>query len=223
MADRQKKSANSLTNEEKLGNKTVKIYSYVVDHDHGLSPNPRHGLCTLAHCKFKKFGKSRNNIVEMANEGDWILGTGGQSSHSAGNGKIIYLMRVDEKLDFHDFLKDSRFTNRADQCDREEGNTFALVSKQYYYFGRNALSIQDLPEQLRGLSLEKKGPNYRSDLSQQQIELLISWFDLNIKLGIHGDPCSPVDSYSDEQNTFCLSTCTPQPVQASQICKPNQC
>ena len=35
--------------------------------------------------------------MELAEEGDWIAGTGGADlSKSAGHGKLIYAMRVDE-------------------------------------------------------------------------------------------------------------------------------
>lgn len=54
------------------------LFSYVVDHDHGFAPNPYGGYCTLVHCKFGG-ERGRQNIVEMAKVGDWIVGTGGRS------------------------------------------------------------------------------------------------------------------------------------------------
>jgi hypothetical protein len=169
----------------------LKLFSYVVDHDHGLSPNPASGYCTLVHCKFNATGK-RRNIVELAKKGNWILGTGGNSHSSAGNGNIVYLMRVDEKLPFMEFLKAPRFAGRADQYDSGAGNEFALVSKHYFYFGKNALSISSLPDSLRALSLEKKGPGHRADLSHENVKAFISWFEENVRLGVHGRPCDPI-------------------------------
>ena len=199
---------------------TMKLYSYVVDHDHGLSPNPADGFCTLVHCKFNKSGK-RRNIVEMANIGDWVLGTGGQSSESAGNGKIIYLMHVDEKPDFVDFLKDSRFYGRSDQCDQGEGNTAALISKHFYYFGCNA---ENIPPQFLDLPIEKKGPGYRSDLPLHQVEQFISWFQKNKSTGIHGGPCSPIDNCNMQPpQSFCPSPRVKPPSQPTPICKPKWC
>lgn len=198
----------------------MRLYSYVVDHDHGLSPNPVDGFCTLVHCKFNKSGK-RRNIVEMSKIGDWVLGTGGQNSESSGNGKIVYLMRVDETPSFLDFLKDSRFLGRADQCDLGEGNTAALISKHFYYFGRNAV---DIPPQFRNLPIEKKGPGYRSDLQLQQVEQLISWFQKNKNIGVHGGPCSPIDNYVQSPQLFCPSACVkPPPPRHTPICKPKCC
>ncbi|WP_160315785.1 hypothetical protein [Mariprofundus ferrooxydans] len=194
----------------------MKLYSYVVDHDHGLSPNPADDFCTLVHCKFNKSGR-RRNIVEMAEVGDWVLGTGGENSESAGNGKIVYLMRVDETPSFLDFLKDARFFGRADHCDLGEGNTAALVSKHFYYFGRNAV---DIPPQFRNSSLEKKGPGYRSDMTLQQIEKFISWIQKNKNTGVHGEPCSPINNYMQPSQTSCPSSCLKPPLlQSTPICK----
>ena len=76
----------------------VELYSYVVDHDTGFAPNPYGGLCTLCRCKFRKHRQGKRNIVELAKVGDWVIGTGGANKKkSAGHGKLIYAMRVDEK------------------------------------------------------------------------------------------------------------------------------
>jgi hypothetical protein len=75
----------------------TRLFSYVVDHDLGYAPDPFGGYCSLVQCKFSKTGK-RKNIVELAEVSDWILGTGGKGPNTAGNGRIIYIMRVDEKL-----------------------------------------------------------------------------------------------------------------------------
>ena len=87
------------------------LFSYVVDHDYGVAPNPFNGYCTLAECKWE----GDHNILQMAKKGDWIVGTGGANlSKSAGNGKLIYAMRVDEKLSLKNYCCDSRFKERID-------------------------------------------------------------------------------------------------------------
>jgi len=80
----------------------ARLFSYVVDHDHGFAPHPNGQYCTLAKCKY---GSRRyKNIVELAKKGDWIVGTGGANlSKSAGHGKLIYAMRVDKKLPLADY------------------------------------------------------------------------------------------------------------------------
>jgi hypothetical protein len=166
----------------------VSLFSYVVDHDLGFAPNPYDGFCTLVHCKFGgTWGKP--NIVELADEQDWILGSGGQSKRSAGNGKIIYLMRVDQKLPFEKYLKDPRFQGRSDCFDGGDGNRFALVSWTYFYFGKNALSVAKLPSSLAVPNLLKKGIGFRRDLPEETINKLTAWFSRKYALGMHGDPC----------------------------------
>jgi hypothetical protein len=114
----------------------LRLYSYVVDHDLGYAPNPNDGICTLVQCKYSK--SKRKNIIEMADVGDWIIGTGGKSNQSAGAGKIIYLMRVDNKISL---LKYHGNRNFKDRKDREplipQNGRFALISTTYFYFGKN--------------------------------------------------------------------------------------
>ncbi|MCU0323628.1 MAG: hypothetical protein MUF45_00035 [Spirosomaceae bacterium] len=82
----------------------MKIYSYVIVRDYGFAPNPFNGLCTLATCKA--------DIRQNANVGDWIIGTGGKDiagSDGDFEGKLVYAMRVDEKLTYNQYWEDSRF------------------------------------------------------------------------------------------------------------------
>ena len=54
----------------------------------------------MAKCKY---GTKKRNIVELAKVGDWIAGTGGVDLvKSAGHGKLIYAMRVDESIPLKD-------------------------------------------------------------------------------------------------------------------------
>jgi hypothetical protein len=166
----------------------ARLFSYVVDHDLGFAPNPASGYCTLVHCKFGgRTGK--RNIVELARVDDWIIGTGGRSRSSAGHGRIIYLMRVDEKLRFKNFLSDRRFRGRRDCVDRGQGNKFALISRRYFYFGKNSVKFSKLPEDLaEGIS--KKGPGFRSDFPSARLKKLVKWFRKRYETGVHGGPCA---------------------------------
>jgi hypothetical protein len=148
----------------------VKIYSYVVEHDNGYAPNPYFGFCTLCRCKFREFAAGRRNIVELAEKGDWVIGTGGASERGAGHGKLVYAMRVDETPTREEYFADSRFEekkpvkistdykhtrgdNKRPLNDFEENDQFALVSWLFYYFGARAIHI---PERFK--HFEKKGP-----------------------------------------------------------------
>jgi hypothetical protein len=77
----------------------MKLFSYVLRRDYGFSPNPFEGYCTLATCK--------PVIRRNANVGDWIVGTG--SVKNVGQNKIIYAMKVTEKIDFNEYWNDQRF------------------------------------------------------------------------------------------------------------------
>jgi len=174
------------------------LFSYVVDHDNGFAPNPANGYCTLVHCKFGGL-RGPKNIVELAEVGDWVIGTGGSSKHSAGHGRIIYLMRVDEKLPFGEFLNDRRFRGRWDCQDLGSNNAFALVSKHYFYLGSNALNLEALPYELAA-NLAKKGPGFRRDYPTEKIPLLARWFGRKLNVGVLGEPCGD----SDMKNAFRL-------------------
>jgi hypothetical protein len=83
---------------EKGGN--MKLYSYIVTHDTGFSPNPYWGYCTLACCK--------PIIRRNANIGDWMVGI---STKSKGH-RLIYAMEVNEILPFEQYHKDPRFKDK---------------------------------------------------------------------------------------------------------------
>jgi len=76
----------------------MKLYSYIVNHDTGFSPNPFWGYCTLADCK--------PTIRRTAEVGDWIVGL---SPKATGN-RVIFAMEVEEIIKFEQYYRDKRFT-----------------------------------------------------------------------------------------------------------------
>ena len=58
------------------------MFSYKIEHDFGLAPNPFWGVMTLAVCK----GKIRRH--KKLQIGDWIIGTGSQKLKNLNH--IIY-------------------------------------------------------------------------------------------------------------------------------------
>jgi hypothetical protein len=73
----------------------MRIFSYIVVHDSGFAPNPFYGYCTLACCK--------PVIRRVAKEGHWIVGLSSKSE------RIVYAMRVQQKLTFEEYWNDRRF------------------------------------------------------------------------------------------------------------------
>ena len=78
----------------------MKLYSYIVTHDTGFSPNPYWGYCTLACCK--------PTIRRNAKEQDWIVGI---SVKSKGH-RLIYSMEVNEILLFEKYFNDPGFQDK---------------------------------------------------------------------------------------------------------------
>jgi Nucleotide modification associated domain 2 len=178
-----------------------KLYSYVVEHDNGHAPNPYFGVCTLCRCKFRDGPRKPKNVVELAEQGDWIVGTGGANARkSAGYGTLVYAMRVDEKLRRDEYFADLRFRNkrplttgayartRGDNSrpsnQFEKRDQFALISRHFYYFGANATRIPD------GFAdVEKKGPGFKKHFDSAYVARFVRWLEQNHKPGKHGEPC----------------------------------
>ena len=166
-----------------------KLFSYVVDHDYGYAPCPFGGFCTLAKCKY---GSKKRNIVELAEEGNWIAGTGGADlGKSAGHGKLIYAMRVDEKIPLADYCR----AHKGHRIDAEPlkhmDDRYALTSYHYFYFGRNAIDISGIPQTHLDHPFEKTGPGHRCDFTEEFVEEFARWLKTNLKVGVHGPPCKP--------------------------------
>lgn len=183
----------------------MNIYSYVVEHDTGHAPNPYFGFCTLCRCKFSQQAektqgvRGRKNIVELAKVGDWVIGTGGASKKSVGNGKLVYAMRVDEKLTRQKYFSSSRFAqkkplkagnyqqtrgdNLCPRNDFERHDQFVLISSHFYYFGASALEIPEIFE-----LVEKSGPGFRY-IDPEKFSPFLKWLEEKCKLGKQGEPC----------------------------------
>ena len=183
----------------------VRLYSYVVDHDLGRSPNPYGGYCSLALCKFGS--PARRNLVEMAQVGDWVAGTGGASSQSAGRGRLVYAMRVEEKFDLADYSNAPRFYRRADAIadPYDYPGRFALVSRHFFYFGSSAVDLSALPTHHLSCPFEKAGRGYRhKGFSPQFIADFAAWLSANYHVGVHGVPCGGLPTHAPR--TVCHTT-----------------
>ena len=98
----------------------MKLYSYIVRRDLGFSPNPFWGKCTLACCK--------PIIRKKAEPGDWVVGIRGKTlykklglektSDASTVYKIIYAMKVSEKISFKDYYK--RFKEKRPDYSKAE-------------------------------------------------------------------------------------------------------
>ena len=104
------------------------VFSYKLDHDFGLAPNPFWGAMTLAVCK----GQIRNN--KNLRIGDWIVGTGSKKLKKIDH--LIYAMRVDEKITFDAYWEDPRFEIKRPQM---KGSLAQIYGDNFYHTEDNQI------------------------------------------------------------------------------------
>lgn len=80
----------------------MKLYKYIVKSDSGFAPNPFYGYCTLACCK--------PDVRRCADLDDFVIGLTPWNK-GLGN-KVVYFMKVTEKIEKKDYFKDKRFKNK---------------------------------------------------------------------------------------------------------------
>jgi hypothetical protein len=202
---------NGWTNGSAIAKEMVKLYSYVVKNDTGFAPNPFWGFCTVACCKPK--------VRLAASVEDWVIGTG--SRRNVGNDKLIYAMKVTEKLSFDDYYDDPRFRRKIPTRGliEERGDNLYYkgrlgegIDRSYHYtadqtrhdLGGKYVLISDyfyyfgrnavpLPDH----ALVKEGPGHRSKFSAETIDGFASWIRDTYVQGVSGLPF--VFSYSTER------------------------
>lgn len=118
-----------------------KIYTYIVQNFTGFAPNYSHGCCTLATCK--------PAIRRTSSIGDIIVGI-----NSKKNGhKILYWMRVDEKLTHSDYYTDKKFTKKIPNNDFQTNvngdNIYQFVDGKYQQIP-SCHSCKDIKKDLGG-------------------------------------------------------------------------
>lgn len=191
-------------------------FSYKIEHDFGLAPNPFWGYCTLAVCK----SQIRNNSeLEI---GSWIFGTGSKKLNKENH--LIYAMKVEEKITFNEYWNDPRFQckkpvlngplkvmygdniyhqnsgkwiqedsahslidkTNTEHLTRDTGGKYVLISKNFFYFGNKAIPI---PEKFVS-EIPCKGRNFCSkQLKDHTIEDFVNWLNNKYTPGIiYGDP-----------------------------------
>lgn len=114
------------------------IYSYLIDHDLGLAPNPFGRYCTLAVCK-PEIRRSQRLVI-----GDWVIGTGSKAlENTTGkklSGKLIYAMKVTEKITLEQYWDDSRFQYKKPVMN---GTLVTMYGDNFYHKDENGNWIQE--------------------------------------------------------------------------------
>ncbi len=199
----------------------MRNFKYKIDHDYGLAPNPFGGFCTLAVCK-SDIRKNRNLEI-----GSWVFGIGAKSVGLQYFQKLIFCMKVEEKITFNEYWNDPRFqykkpivngslvqmygdnfyhqdenndwiqensahslkdgTPNKTHLTRDTGGEFVLISKNFYYFGEEAITI---PAEFAPV-ICTNARNMAFAQPQEVVDEFIQWLSNNYEKGIiHGDPIS---------------------------------
>ncbi len=192
----------------------MNFFSYKIEHDYGLAPNPFGEYCTLAVCKPTIRGNKNLKI------GDWIFGTGSKKIGKLNH--LIFAMKVEGIISFNEYWNDKRFQYKKPvlngsliqifgdnfyHLDKEGKNWIqeesahskvdkerhmendlsgenVLFSKSFYYFGGKAPKI---PEKFKSLCNE--GRNMKSSSIDSEIATqFLEWMKNQFDFGIHGDP-----------------------------------
>ena len=186
---------------------TSRVFSYIVVHDTGFSPNPFHGLLTLACCK--------PLIRRTANVGDIIVGLSSRSE------RIVYATQVAEVIGFEEYWADPRYQARRPVMDSPQivyragdniyepvaggyrqlpsfhsnrdgsedvglkrtdlSGNHVLVCERFTYWGRSGPA---LPEELEFLAV---GRGHRSNFTSDQVSVVARWF-ADLPGGVLGAP-----------------------------------
>lgn len=182
----------------------MKLYSYVVKVDTGFAPNPFWEYCTLSCCK--------PNIRKSANVGDWVVGTGAVSN--IGSIKLVYAMKVTEKLTSEEYSQDKRF-----QCKIPTKRQMKERGDNIYYPDKNGDLIQcksyhiekdskrDLSSGFVLISdhyfyfgkkgvlilddfkvIIKSGPGHKCNFDSRIVNDFVAWMENNFSKGMQGYP-----------------------------------
>ncbi len=170
-----------------------KHYVYRMNHDTGYAPKIQGKLCTLAGCKYSKTGKKRN-IEESAEKGSWVIGIGGNRTTKPD--KLIYMLKVKENISIREFMR--IYPNESKYLVIETNMTRVLVSREYYYFGKNAITLNGLD----GLIVKTQGCKCPSD---KDVEKLLSFLEKegHTKKQINGKPNNPDNYHSNKNKSSC--------------------
>lgn len=193
------------------------LFSYRVEHDYGLAPNPFGGTISFAVCR----GDIRSN--KFMQIGDWLVGTGSVSMKNVG--RLIYAMKVEEIISFDEYWNDLRFQYKKPYL---KGTLVQMYGDNFYHTVDESMvqepsahSNPDLEQRIKLYNKDVKGKRvllsktfyYFGDncpliptelqticssgraykykkITEEQINSFVSWLESNYTVGIHGDPCN---------------------------------
>lgn len=107
-------------------------YSYKIEHDFGLAPNPFGGYCTIAVCK-PTIRANKNLQI-----GDWVIGTGSAKLKIINH--LIFAMKVEETLTMEKYWEDKRFQYKKPVVN---GSLVQMYGDNFYHRDKSGKWIQE--------------------------------------------------------------------------------
>jgi hypothetical protein len=191
-------------------------FSYKIEHDYGLAPNPFGGFCTIAVCK-PTIRANKNLHI-----GDWIFGTGSAKLKNLNH--LIFAMKVEEILLLENYWDDERFQYKKPVVN---GSLVQMYGDNFYHKKKSGKWVQEnsahsleggkvnkkhlevdtdgknvlisksfyyfgdkaitIPEPFREIC--NKGRNMKSSSIPVTVaDKFIQWLQAKHEVGIHGDP-----------------------------------
>jgi len=177
----------------------VSLYSYTIPIDDGAAPNPFGGMCTLAICKpvIRRTASEGDWIVGLGSVNAPSGNLSGHVVYAMEVSEILTLERYDRcapkewphripgnpKDIPRNFLGDCIYDFAGGPAPRQRlgvhgngnietdlGGCNALISRNFYYFGRNAIK---LPDNLRPIIHQTQG--HKKQANQQYLCAFVTW------------------------------------------------
>ncbi len=191
----------------------MRLFSYVVAHDAGFAPNPFWGVCSLATCKpgirlqaragdwvigtgsKKTVGANKLVYAMKITRPPMLLEEYGQDDefkakipeqHSNNPQKrcgdnIYYLDKAG-----HFCVRPNDYHFCPEQKQRDLRGKYVLLSDHFYYFGKDAIPIDDIDDNF--MELVKKGPSYKTRFPPDLVDRFLAWLESKYSQGRHGQP-----------------------------------
>lgn len=180
----------------------MKLYTYTLRYDSGAAPNPFWGICTLVICKpaIRRAAEVNDWIVGLGSAKSPIGDISDHVVYAMQVTSKMTLEEYDQfcktflprkkpdwrNRDYRMRMGDCIYNYFAgsthpkmrtgvhteDNMEKDLSGLYALVSKQYYYFGDQPIK---LPNDLRPIMHTTQG--HKSDANQEYIEGFVNWIE----------------------------------------------
>jgi hypothetical protein len=185
----------------------ARLFTYTIPVDDGAAPNPFHGMCTLAICKptIRRVAQKGDWVAGL---GSKERGLNGKLVYAMLVHEAITLEAYDQRSEAEwphripvftgdpaDRLGDCIYQFRAgrppyqrfgvhgrENIETDLGGENALIAKEFYYFGKDAIS---LPSALLPIIHQTQG--HKSNANDPYVDTFQFWIRGH-EIGKHGDP-----------------------------------